>query len=48
MRVSTWCGVVFDGGIAGTVWAAAKRGSTSVAQSTTVARSPICFISRRL
>jgi hypothetical protein len=27
MQVSTWCGVVFDRGIAGTVWAAAKSGA---------------------
>jgi len=36
--------VVIDGGIAGAVWAAAKRGSTSVALTPTAARSPICFI----
>ena len=40
--------VFFDRDITGTVWAAAKRGSTSVVQSTSVARSLICFISRRL
>jgi hypothetical protein len=45
MRVSTLSDVVSDGGIAGTVWAAAKRGNTSVAQAAAAARNPAsCFM----